>query len=570
MIITVQGMNHKNNKAVQTVSTLAGMDSLINGNKTLIVQLINPDIDTADNTLNKNTDIAYGIAKNSFAETGIDSLLRICAGTVLGTTEFEQFCTPMRRTKFALDVAEISKNVEFTKTLANRIEDIKEILTAAAEVYQNVYVLVDSKDDDLLKIVNEMDIVNRSVYCLRQGHMTKGDVYGKNILYVVTDFHGDSEFSMKSMKNAYVSKREPIYPLTFNIRATDAAMKGRLLYFLLRNTEEGKTDVNYAWYKDVRNILSGIEKMREAKEPRVKKDLDGYKKEDETGDFSMFTENAPLFPHKDAVAKAHEDLPHEELNTEKKPKKHSGLFSIFSKSHKPQNQDALQDETPDADESAIGLDGIVISSEIEDAPAEAEAVATVEAEEKPTKPAKKTAAKKTAPKKVTVAEAAPESTEAEAVKTTKTGAKKTTTAVKKTASTTKKTTVKTAAAKVTAETVVVSDTDLEVSVVNDKKKASTAKETATAKKTTVKKAPAAKDAAETVAPKAKTTRAKSAKVAADDAASDAAMEKPAKTATKKVTKAAAAKAEVTEEKVKSEETAAPKTTRARRTKKVEA
>ena len=72
MIITVQGMNHKNNKAVQTVSTLAGMDSLINGNKTLIVQLINPDIDTADNTLNKNTDIAYGIAKNSFAETGIE------------------------------------------------------------------------------------------------------------------------------------------------------------------------------------------------------------------------------------------------------------------------------------------------------------------------------------------------------------------------------------------------------------------------------------------------------------------------------------------------------------------
>ena len=537
MIITVQGMNHKNNKAVQTVSTLAGMDSLINGNKTLIVQLINPDIDTADNTLNKNTDIAYGIAKNSFAETGIDSLLRICAGTVLGTTEFEQFCTPMRRTKFALDVAEISKNVEFTKTLANRIEDIKEILTAAAEVYQNVYVLVDSKDDDLLKIVNEMDIVNRSVYCLRQGHMTKGDVYGKNILYVVTDFHGDSEFSMKSMKNAYVSKREPIYPLTFNIRATDAAMKGRLLYFLLRNTEAGKTDVNYAWYKDVRNILSGIEKMREAKEPRVKKDLDGYKKEDETGDFSMFTENAPLLPHKDAVAKAHEDLPHEELNTEKKPKKHSGLFSIFSKSHKPQNQDALQDETPDTDEPAIGLDGIVISSEIEDAPAEAEAVATVEAEEKPTKPAKKTAAKKTAPKKVTVAEAAPESTEAEAVKTTKTGAKKTTTA-----------------AKVAAETVVASDTDLEVSVANDKKKASTAKETATAKKTTVKKAPAAKDAAETVAPKAKTTRAKSAKVAADDAASDEVMEKPAKTATKKVTKAAAA----------------PKTTRARRTKKVEA
>ena len=48
-------MNHKNNKAVQTVSTLAGMDSLVNGNKVLIMQLINPDIDTADNTLKTRT-----------------------------------------------------------------------------------------------------------------------------------------------------------------------------------------------------------------------------------------------------------------------------------------------------------------------------------------------------------------------------------------------------------------------------------------------------------------------------------------------------------------------------------
>lgn len=559
MIITVQGMNHKNNKAVQTVSTLAGMDSLINGNKTLIVQLINPDIDTADNTLNKNTDIAYGIAKNSFAETGIDSLLRICAGTVLGTTEFEQFCTPMRRTKFALDVAEISKNVEFTKTLANRIEDIKEILTAAAEVYQNVYVLVDSKDDDLLKIVNEMDIVNRSVYCLRQGHMTKGDVYGKNILYVVTDFHGDSEFSMKSMKNAYVSKREPIYPLTFNIRATDAAMKGRLLYFLLRNTEVGKTDVNFTWFKDVQNILSGIGKMREAKEPHVKKDLDSYKKDAEIKDFSMFTENTPLSPPNDVIESAHEEPLLEETEPVKKPKKHSGLFAMFSKPHKSQKSSEILDKEPNLTEAVVGLEGIAIS--------DSEDVEEMATEETPvmvdTKPGKKASVKKNAPKKPVESDVV--AVAAETKKTTSTVSKAAKTTAKKSTGVVKKATVKKTTVKGTAEEGATSNADL---ATDTKKEDAPVKKTATVKKAATRKTSTAKNAAEATTPKttAKKTRATTT-ASANNTDSNEVVKKPTvkATATKK-----AAKPTATAEEIQTEVVETPKATKSRKTKKVEA
>lgn len=327
-------MNHKNNKAVQTVSTLAGMDSLVNGNKVLIMQLINPDIDTADNTLNKNTDILYGSEKSSFAETGIDSLLRICSGTVIGANEFEQLCTPIRKTKFALDVCEISKNVEFTKTVVSRVEDIKEILNSATQVYQNIYILVDSKDDDVLKTVNELDVVNRSVYCLRQGHMNKGAVYGKNIFYIVTDYHEDSEFSIKAMKNAYVSRKEPIYSLAFNIHATDASMKGRLIHFILHNMNNEKTDVNYEWCKSVKDILIAIENMKEAKEKTSNKDIEEFKPASDTEDYSKFNENAGLIQNVPLVKDIKEPVP-----APKKEKKGFFLFGRKKKTEQPKPQE---------------------------------------------------------------------------------------------------------------------------------------------------------------------------------------------------------------------------------------
>lgn len=421
-------MNHKNNKAVQTVSTLAGMDSLVNGNKVLIMQLINPDIDTADNTLNKNTDILYGSEKSSFAETGIDSLLRICSGTVIGANEFEQLCTPIRKTKFALDVCEISKNVEFTKTVVSRVEDIKEILNSATQVYQNIYILVDSKDDDVLKTVNELDVVNRSVYCLRQGHMNKGAVYGKNIFYIVTDYHEDSEFSIKAMKNAYVSRKEPIYSLAFNIHATDASMKGRLIHFILHNMNNEKTDVNYEWCKSVKDILIAIENMKEAKEKTSNKDIEEFKPASDTEDYSKFNENAGLIQNVPLVKDIKEPVP-----APKKEKKGFFLFGRKKKTEQPKpqekeelldlslNNDFDEDETVD-----IGADVKKFHTETNVEPSiEPESIepveeAEVEPEVKiPAPTVKKTPAKKTTATKKTpvkkVEEEAVEMEEAEPV-----------------------------------------------------------------------------------------------------------------------------------------------------------
>lgn len=531
MIITVQGMNHKNNKAVQTVSTLAGMDSLVNGNKVLIMQLINPDIDTADNTLNKNTDILYGSEKSSFAETGIDSLLRICSGTVIGANEFEQLCTPIRKTKFALDVCEISKNVEFTKTVVSRVENIKEILNSATQVYQNIYILVDSKDDDVLKTVNELDVVNRSVYCLRQGHMNKGAVYGKNIFYIVTDYHEDSEFSIKAMKNAYVSRKEPIYSLAFNIHATDASMKGRLIHFILHNMNNEKTDVNYEWCKSVKDILIAIENMKEAKEKTSNKDIEEFKPASDTEDYSKFNENAGLIQNVPLVKDIKEPVP-------KKEKKGFFFFGRKKKTEqpKPQEKEELLDLSlsSDFDENEtvdIGADVRKIHTEtnvepsIEPEPIETVEKAEVEPEVKiPAPTVKKTPAKKTTATKKTpvkkVEEEAVEMEEAEPVvkkapakkattkKVTSTSvtetksapAKKTTTTAKAKTPTAKTTTTKTAVKKTTAEAEEVKPVAKKATASKTTAtKATTAK--TTTKKTTATKTTATKSTAKTTAKK---------------------------------------------------------------------
>lgn len=493
MIITVQGMNHKNNKAVQTVSTLAGMDSLVNGNKVLIMQLINPDIDTADNTLNKNTDILYGSEKSSFAETGIDSLLRICSGTVIGANEFEQLCTPIRKTKFALDVCEISKNVEFTKTVVSRVEDIKEILNSATQVYQNIYILVDSKDDDVLKTVNELDVVNRSVYCLRQGHMNKGAVYGKNIFYIVTDYHEDSEFSIKAMKNAYVSRKEPIYSLAFNIHATDASMKGRLIHFILHNMNNEKTDVNYEWCKSVKDILIAIENMKEAKEKTSNKDIEEFKPASDTEDYSKFNENAGLIQNVPLVKDIKEPVP-----APKKEKKGFFLFGRKKKTEQPKpqekeelldlslNNDFDEDETVD-----IGADVKKFHTETNVEPSiEPESIEAVEMEEaEPVvkkAPAKKATTKKVTSTSVTETKSAP--------------AKKTTTTAKAKTATAKTTTTKTAVKKTTAEAEEVKPVAKKATASKTTAtKATTAK--TTTKKTTATKTTATKSTAKTTAKK---------------------------------------------------------------------
>ena len=51
MVITVQGYNGKKNKAACTVASLAAMSAMVKMSKTLIIQLINKDINSAENSV---------------------------------------------------------------------------------------------------------------------------------------------------------------------------------------------------------------------------------------------------------------------------------------------------------------------------------------------------------------------------------------------------------------------------------------------------------------------------------------------------------------------------------------
>lgn len=81
-----------------------------------------------------------------------------------------------------------------------KTEQISNLISNAKDVYENIFILCPSNNLAAVKVINELTSIDKSVYCLTQGHTNKAPVYGKDILYVVTDFETSSYFSLKSVK----------------------------------------------------------------------------------------------------------------------------------------------------------------------------------------------------------------------------------------------------------------------------------------------------------------------------------------------------------------------------------
>lgn len=257
MIVTVQGYNRKNNKAIQTAATLAGMNAIISGNKTLVLQLIGDDIDTVENELYKIEHVIFGGEVESFEDKGIDSIIRVIESSKMNKDDFSQVCTPLLRAENRLDICAPSKNSRFYENILTNMTLIMDTLDNAVEVYQDIFIVCPSREPEVEKAINELDVVDASIYCMKQGHKTRDTVYGNHPIYVATEFDDSSVFSLKVMKETY-GKSTDFYKIERNTNVTDAAMKGKLLYMIKKNTENDKLDINYVWSEDVKRILARL------------------------------------------------------------------------------------------------------------------------------------------------------------------------------------------------------------------------------------------------------------------------------------------------------------------------
>lgn len=425
MVITVQGYNGKNNKAVQTISAIAGMSAITAGEKTLVIQLINNDIDTVEDNLLKVEKAKFGgDEQTSFADEGIDSIMRVISTSKLNKGDFNQMCTPLLMAENRLDICGVSKSDRFTSMVLTKINDIEDLIADAKEVYQNIFILVPIKNEDVAKTINALKAVDVSVYCLKQGHTTKGNVYGKHIVYVVTEYEEESVFSLRSMKEIYSKKKEPIYKISRNVHVTDAALKGRLLYFIKKNAETDGADINHIWSEDVKKVTDAIlntkhavtedDELPKEKRPFLKRVLGGAPDnvDGEDKNLAMYEEDEPTDADgatlADKISAVASTMNSESETVSSKKEKRKG-FSLFGRKKKYKEEDAPVELTEEEDdyEDADAIDDYDVDSYEDDdmdymEEEDDEEEDYVEEEVVEVKPVKKTASRTKTSKKAAV------------------------------------------------------------------------------------------------------------------------------------------------------------------------
>ncbi len=278
MVITVQGFNCKRNKATMAASIIALATSTIKGQKTLIIELIEDDIETVERAL-KGTGLSARIAAedDTLVEAGIDALLREVDSIRLSKPEFDQYCSHVLQQDNRLDIATVTKQANFTENLKHRLTSLATLIENAKEVYDTIILLCPTGDKELTKALNNLEstkteikevkgktveykpcLIDRSVYCIRQGFDKRAKAYGNNVVYLVTEFEEGSYFTFANLKKQYCEKGELICQIPHSVKVTDATQLGQLTGYIITNREVDPLDINYPFIHAMHSVVNTI------------------------------------------------------------------------------------------------------------------------------------------------------------------------------------------------------------------------------------------------------------------------------------------------------------------------
>lgn len=357
MVTVIQGNNKKKNKAPITAAIVAGMMATVYSKRTLLIQLVDNDIESAEKILvNYTTDERDAFAKKEneitipIVEEGIDGLMGSIFNQKINNDMLASYCRTIQNLrnkngkiiKSLLDVIPISQNDNFISNLNGKEEAIQLLIEAVQEegMYDNVVILVDNGDENVQEMINAY--ADCSVYCLNQGHETKGKIFGTNIIYVVTDYESDSRYDLKTVMSNYgLTKKDRLLKVERSIHAIDAARDGRLTRFIKANRELPPYDPDYAWSEDMKHLVGAIM---------------GLAAKDNFPDFSWekFMDDEPMM--KEVTSEGRELTAVPEKPEIKEPKK--GVFAkVFGKKKgKKANPDEEKLETEDIDVTLPDVD----------------------------------------------------------------------------------------------------------------------------------------------------------------------------------------------------------------------
>ncbi len=285
MIITLQGTFNSPNHANELLAALSVLGYAQEQKKTLVLQFTNKDEESVENLLIggslRNESL---ISDTSIPDVslGMDPLVAKTRG--YDKDVFSSTTKAMVSTKRPnlFDVAYCSRKESFEEELLSREADIEtrnadetgiieNILTAADEAYELVYVLVPSDNRKLAhKILEFADV---SLVCVRQGReesyikTVKGD--SKTII-VADDFSFGSKYNSKTMAKIYGVPT--IYALIHTVAFKDAVADGTVLSWINRTRGCQKSDPSYDFIHNIELLYNFIVGNKGKKKSEIDED----------------------------------------------------------------------------------------------------------------------------------------------------------------------------------------------------------------------------------------------------------------------------------------------------------
>ena len=271
MVISFHGTKSGMNGADAAMVLTAALTMFQRQKKVLILSLCNADKTTdiemlADAQMRTDRLMATSMSGGfEFEDNGIDALLRQAGSSRLTIEHFDNYVTQLARTKNFLDITPMTTQQDFENVLVERPDDISMILENAGEVYNYVFVLVDSRNEMLVDIVDAA--ADRIVIAVNQGR--KEELPGKRdkdlvkkTSYLVMDYEAESEFSRNFMRRSYGAAK--LFVMPHNVLYRDAANDGTLVKFAMRNYGAESPDVNYPLVKSLREMMDYISGTKES------------------------------------------------------------------------------------------------------------------------------------------------------------------------------------------------------------------------------------------------------------------------------------------------------------------
>lgn len=251
MIITVRGTSENQNKAAHATATLAAIGATRKSRKSLILQL-GAGVPIEEMLVGKKRKEEEIVGDSFvFEDTGVDSIFLMLKNQRIQKEQFDTSCVHVLSTENMLDVAAQTLRRElFESELINEPESIKNLLEQAQEVYDDVYIYVNSKNAELCNIVNEYS--NLVIVCIRQGNQEHIEAAPDDALYLITNYDANSMFSKRYLKNMYKINHVAVMP--YSVEFKDSYNNGTLANFIMKNKSINADDVAYEFISEMNKI----------------------------------------------------------------------------------------------------------------------------------------------------------------------------------------------------------------------------------------------------------------------------------------------------------------------------